>query len=111
MEKSCFQIFKSGAHNGQKKNKLRTVHMRVITIGFLCFKTLDHSISGKNPANNCKNFFMIIPSNVTHPFMEKIYKQFSALSFAVSKSSTFHIVKVQLKYLLLSVIIGTFLAN
>ena len=59
MEKSCFQIFKSGAHNGQKKNKLRTVHMRVITIGFLCFKTLDHSISGKNPANNCKNFFML----------------------------------------------------
>ena len=34
-------------HNGQKKNKLRTVHMFVIIIGFLYFITLNHSISGK----------------------------------------------------------------
>ena len=44
-------------HNGQKKNKLSTLHMCLIKIGFLKFKQPKHSISGKNPANNYMNFF------------------------------------------------------
>ena len=37
----------SRGHNGQKKNKLHTLHMCVIKIGFLNFKKPEHSISGK----------------------------------------------------------------
>ena len=33
--------------NGQKNNKLRTMHVCVIMIGVLYFKTLNHSISWK----------------------------------------------------------------
>ena len=41
------KFYMGGGHNGQKVNKLGTLHMCVFKIGSLNFKMANHSITGK----------------------------------------------------------------
>ena len=64
--------------------------MCVIKIGFLDFKKSKHSISGKNPAINCMNFFKpccsfryAIKSTKTSFFPIKTIKEYKASGYTV----------------------------